>query len=695
MTEDRRDSYRFLMEKEDVYIENPSSFFRARIDNISASGSGLTLLGGKIDELEKGPVFLKLGPYPALETRIIPTRIIDQNGFINVGGRFQDMEQEALRSLSRFLAECFLENSQRLAFRRSDIGPLINRKHRKAISELLRYHCIFQSRPLTIYYNDHPLPSRLLIRNLSEEADHHYFRALMVAGKEVHVETGREYDFTFAGSNAVNYFKSKLSRIESDSLIFNLPTFIHQSGFRDSLRVSPNPSNRIELILRHPRLHGISLTKPVIEMSARGVVFPILPESDVLFPGESLSGTIINLPEGPVRVEGTIRSIRDQDGQPAYGFEIIRYFNEDEKTRWLRHIFLTTYQRLKIGKKEDASAFWSVLESSNYIKNEVTPSLVPLIRRRFFIAWDKHSENPWITHNLLFYRKQKPVAAISISRIYPKTSLGHHMSVDNKIRKGFFDVGREVICGMTYITRHLLTTEYYISYFYADKTYNRLMFKGFLRRYPINEDFLYDRYHLYKCLIEKAGNENADHWPGDVDITPGDPGLLRILSSHLKDNLSKIEYEAFSYSAHEITLESFSEQCLSYGYERKRRIFFALKKGIPLAALIAETGDEGINTFNLLNCCWVVFLEPMADQDEQLLDLLMKRTIRFYREEGKNEFIFMEASDSKPRSHMEKYGVRYVTDGMRWLGNDRLLSAYLNYIEETLGMLFHNFKPYQ
>jgi len=35
-----------------------------------------------------------------------------------------------------------------------------------------------------------------------------------------------------------------------------------------------------------------------------------------------------------------------------------------------------------------------------------------------------------------------------------------------------------------------------------------------------------------------------------------------------------------------------------------------------------------------------------------------------------------------------------VTDGMRWLGNDRLLSAYLNYIEETLGMLFNNFKPH-
>lgn len=694
MMEDRRDSYRFLIDKEDVYIENPSSLLRARINNISASGSSFILTEGNIDELDKSPVFLKLGLYPSLETRIIPMRVIDQNGIINVGGRFQDMEQETLRSLSRFLIDCFLENSQRLSFIQSGSGPLITKKHRKVISELLRFHCVFQARPLTIYYNDHPLPLTLQVRDLSEEADRHFFRAVVIDGREVKVEKGREYVFTFSGSNAVNYFETNLSRIESESLIFNLPTSIHQSGFRDSLRVFPAPGHNIELIIRHPRLHGVSLSKPVIEMSARGVVFPIFPETDLLFPGESVKEAIINLPDGPVRVEGTIRSIRDQDGHLAYGFEIIRFFHENERRRWMRHVFLSTYQRLKVGKKEDASAFWGVLESSNYIKNEVTKSLVPLIKKRFFIAWDKHSENPWINHNLLFYKKQKPVAAISISRIYPKTSLGHHMSVDNKIRKGFFDVGREVICGMTYITRHLLTTDYYVSYFYADKTYNRLMFKGFLRRYPINEDFLYDRYHLYKCLLKTVSNGIADQGRGGVDIKLGDTELLGVLSSHLKNNLTKIEFEAFSFHEHEITLESFSKQCLIHGYERKRRIFFALKKGIPLAALIAETGDEGINTFNLLNCCWVVFLEPEARQDEQLLDRLMIQAIRFYREEGKKEFIFMEASNREPRSHVEVYGVRYMTDGMRWLGNDRLLSVYLNYIEETLGMLFHNFKPY-
>jgi len=220
MNEDRRDSYRFLMDKEDVYIENPSSLFRARINNISASGSSLILPEGKVGELEKGSVFLKLGPYPEVETRIIPTRVIDQNGSINVGGRFQDMEQEALRSLSRFLIDCFIEKSQRLSFIQSGIGPLMTKKHNKVISELLRYHCIFQARPLTIYYNDHPLPFRLLVRDLREEADLHFFHAVMVNGREYKVETGREYAFTFPGSNAVNYFKTKLYRVESDSLLF-------------------------------------------------------------------------------------------------------------------------------------------------------------------------------------------------------------------------------------------------------------------------------------------------------------------------------------------------------------------------------------------------------------------------------------------------------------------------------------------
>jgi hypothetical protein len=376
----------------------------------------------------------------------------------------------------------------------------------------------------------------------------------------------------------------------------------------------------------------------------------------------------------------------------GYGIEIVRFSSQEEQLNWRNFVLLSTYQRLKIGKREDASTYWKVLESSDYLGQIVTPNLRSIIKKRFFYEWEKNAENPLVNQPLLLFHGKKAVATLTMSSFYPNTNLGHHFSIDRGIRKGIFDVGRELTAGFLYMLKYLVSTHYFISYFYADKAWNDWMYKRFLNNYPVKEAFIYDRNYLYKCLLDSKETSLPNPLKG-IDVKPENDVLLARLSRFLKKSIPKIEFEAFSYDKDIITLEAFSKKCMSNGYERGRRIFFALEGDIPLAALIAETGDIGINTFSLLNSCWIVYLQLKAKQDDRVLGALLKQAINFYSSEKKLEFLFIDY-DGIPKECFEKHGIRYFADGMRWLASREILPAYINYVEETFGMLHNRFKPY-
>lgn len=693
MVEDRRDSYRFDVQRGQVSIEHPPTLSVARISNISASGSNIIVPIGKMDSLGKSPIKLRLGDYPFIETTFFPIHSIKMDGMIHIGACFQNMHPDSLTVLCQFLIDRFTENSQRFSIAEFEKGVSIIKKHKVLINELLRYYCIFMDYPLQIYKDGHLLSLILKVRSIIEKEGHQLIQIVMNGSEANMVEVNKEYVFTYPGANSVNYFITDVYTIKNDTLFINLPQCIYQGGFRYSRRAALKTNQNIEIVIKHPRFQNLVITKPILEAGARGFSFPLDPEKDFLFPGGFLSDVSIKLPEHLLSAAGTIRSVHKHEGQLVYGFEISRFSNEKDRDNWMRFAFLATHEQLKIGGYKDRSTYWAVLEASGYINNEVTLPLRSVIKKSYMREWDKHAENPRICHNLLFLKKQKAIGAVSMNLLYPKTSLGHHMSVDIRFRKSFYRIGRELISGLHFVFQHLMPTKYFISYFYADKTYNDLMFRRFLHRYPNKEDYIYDRYNLYKCLLSTK-RVNRLMPSRELEIKSGDTRLLKTLSHHLKKNLSQIEFEAFSFNKDEITLDTFSNQCLSSGYERKRQIFFAVDGEIPIAALIAETGSEGVNTFNLLNCCWVVFLISDVRQNQYVLEQLMTQAIDFYHKEKKAEFIFLDKYDSMPKKHLEKYGIKYLTNGMRWLSNYKITSAYLNYIEETLGMLYNHFRPY-
>lgn len=693
---EQRDSRRFKLNAGAVRIEQPPILSPTVFEDISASGTRVVVPRHLDKELSRSPLLIRLGPSTCIETNLLPVRTTSENTHTLIGAKFLHISRNDLGSLSGFLAGCFLDTGRTLPIapaEPSEKFPILIKKHKTLKKDLLRYYCIILGYPLEIHREGRSLSEKLKITDIRQENNQYLIYAALADKREMDLRAGQTCTFTFPGENAVHSFEAVIKQIEPDNIILEMPAVIIQSGFRYSLRSRIDTDLHVKVVVNHPRWPEEKLEKPLWDLGAQGFSFPSVPEKDMLFPGELIRQCAIHLPDGPVHIEGAIRSIRRPTDQWVYGVEILRFLDDHERNRWMCFVLKATHGRLKIARRKNGADFWRVLKKSEYIQKEVTTVLIPHIKKSFFRNWHFHAENDQVNRHLLLYQKNKPIAAASMNLLYPNTSLSHHVSIDRRYLKRFFDIGRELICGLQYVTRHLMPTQYYISYFYADKTYNDIMFRRFINRYPLKEDYVYDRYQLYKCQTSSAAVAALPS-RNDIVIEDGNPLLFEKLSRHQRATLPPIEFEAFAYDESQIDLEAFSRQCLRLGYERKRRVFFAMQNQHPLAALIAESGDEGLNTFNLINCCWAVYLESEASKDHIVIEQLIARAVEFYREENKSEFILFKEHTEEPDTRLEKLGIKYITDGMRWIGNDRISSAYLHYVRETLGMLGHHLRPY-
>jgi hypothetical protein len=129
-------------------------------------------------------------------------------------------------------------------------------------------------------------------------------------------------------------------------------------------------------------------------------------------------------------------------------------------------------------------------------------------------------------------------------------------------------------------------------------------------------------------------------------------------------------------------MQEFCENCARDGYERGRHVFFALHRGSPVGALIAETGSEGMNVFSLLNSCSIVFLAKSPECEWKALRALLVRAIDYYGGQGKGAFLFLGANGRKQEPHMQDLGLSYVAEGWRWLAARRVIPAYISYLED-------------
>jgi hypothetical protein len=264
------------------------------------------------------------------------------------------------------------------------------------------------------------------------------------------------------------------------------------------------------------------------------------------------------------------------------------------------------------------------------------------------------------------------VGTAAASLLYPRTWMAHHFGIDEAERGDrarLMDIGREIYSGIMYVLQHMAPLDFFVFYFDSAKPWHDLFFGQFVERYSDGQDLIYDRFTLYKKLLDAPVPDE------DADVAMDDPTKLRDLARRLAGSLDPLEREAYAYGEETISLDEFSRSCASQGYERTRTFLFSGD-----ACLVAETGQEGINVFSLFNRCW---LAPGNEVESEVKDSLLLQAARHYGSRGKKSMLFVDGPGRAP-DQLDHLGFTYVAEGTRWLARRRVVPAYLAFLEELI-----------
>jgi hypothetical protein len=499
------------------------------------------------------------------------------------------------------------------------------------------------------------------------------------------IEEGGPYSFVVTQPGAVTHFSACVEQRSGETLFISLPEELHQAGFRDSIRTGLPSTGRAMLVCPHPRLPDELITRPLLDLSARGFAFKCDPESDLLFPGDRLEQMEITFPDKLYRAAGTIRGIAPHQGSHLYscGVEIVGFAEAADEQHWRERVFKHAHPRIVLpDNPRGTERAWSVLESSGYVSLWADQASKPDLPEKFRRFWDQAPSE--VGRLLLLESNGATVATMAGNLLFPRTWLIHHFGVDKTQRASpatFLGFAREMYAALMYVLQHVAPLEYFVIYVEKDKRWTQALYGDFVERYAPAADSQYGEVRVFKCSPSEPRTLRIRRGPGP-EVVLADEAALRSLSQHLRATLSKLEFDAFAYDEENIDLAAFAAQCQGHSYDRARHVYLALKDGVAVAALMAESGEEGANLFGLMNRCRLFALGP-AGIDPVAKQALLSAASAHYAALGKYSFVFLGGPD-EDIAELQDIGYDFVSEGIRWLARRSVVPAWLSFVQNSL-----------
>ena len=553
------------------------------------------------------------------------------------------------------------------------------------IAGILHLHGVLQGRRLSVYRGDQPLPARLRLDAIAPQMGH----LETTSDLENALEEDASYSFLLPGSGAAMLFSATAQRCRGHAVTLSFPVEMLQGGFRDSLRLPTRQGEGILVSFPHHRTDGLRRARVAQDVSDQGLSFPLEAGQDLLLPGDRLEDLRVELPTGAVSTLAVVRSIAPRDGALGLtcGIELLDFEGAADHRRWERYVFSKAYPRTVNEGPELAGMAWQMLDSSGYLDLWTRAEDRERLERRFHREWRWPAAVP--SHLIVLREESGSTGTFATSRLYPKTWLLHSLGVDKNARRrhgAVLDLARELYAAMLRLLKRETQGRFFALFVQKDKRWTDLLYGGFVRTLPVDAPSVYDEYVLYKCRTE----DEPAPLPADGvrwSVKKADRDELAGLARQLRELLTPLEIEAYSYGEDEIDLRSFSAEDPA---ELRRSVLVARDEEGPLAALVLESGSEGVNVFGLLNSCRIFFLRPVHDRAEVkgICGALLAAAREDYRARDTREFIIFATHEAMAEAAFERGGC-LISEGVRWVASCELLQAWTSYIDEVLQTRAH------
>lgn len=689
METERRTSYRLVLRDSLAQAVHSASGETVEVRVLNSAGGALVRAPAARQRLHDPTFRFQLEGHAGFAAKVaLLGPAAEAKGQGLVAFRFQGITGEALGILSSFLCRQHAQASNRLErlFTSRDAileiaGAVPARQARdgSASLSLLRYHLTRPDGRFFLYDETADVSVPLLLPRLGERNGHVALLATLPEPAAQALDPGEEYVVFCPDALAVTWFRSRVVRLGPTEVSIEAPAMVSQGGFRYSRRVPPPWGHPVTATIENPHLHGQKLSRLVCEIAGDGFAIDFDPTHDRLFPGQQLRHVRVELPSGAVEMKCILRMCRSdaKTGKTTAGFEIGGFRSARDHDRWMRAMIPCLFPQAKIGDDQAVADAWTRLERSGYLEL-IESSERTRLRTPFFEDWTRQANHPGLRARfVLSYRDGEPIGVTAANLIYPKTCLVHSGGIDKAVQR----TGQVLdLYSAAFLFAHSMA-DYCLSMFDAEKRTNAVLFQRFIQQYSTPSDNVFDRFAVFKrhacsgALRVPPGPERG------FDIVSASGALMRVLWEHQQNTLSPLELDAYGFSPDGQCMEQFSERCAADGYPRRRQVFFALRDGVPAAALIAETGSEGMNVFSLLNACSIVTLACPVEERAAMQRSLLTRALDYYGGAGKETFLFLDFGGG-PHLQPDDLGFAFVAEGWRWLAAKRVIPAYITYLRD-------------
>jgi len=676
---DRRDSYRFdvrgAARLQLRALELP-------VADLSASGMALHLPRHYLRSLDPGRALFQLGEDSVFEASFdtVSTRIAGTDQF-RVGTRFRHLSRPALQKLSEFLLGELMSRSRLSAARPVATESALVSEDRAFVAALLRFHGITLRRPLRAYFCDLALSNQLAI---TEVVEGDRIQIASLSPLPVGFIPGTELSFLLSTAGSAVCFRTLVRFAETHRAELAFPERIVRSGFRDSFRAIVDGVD-VEIRFQHPRL-PVTVRKRALDVSARGVSFPLDVHRDILFPGDHLTPMQIMLPGGPVRATAIVRSVRElAGGGMGCGVELLEL---SDSRSWAEAVFRSGHPNTLLSEDGAPEGAWRAMDTSGYVSLWTHPKTLASAKQEFQRVWRAMPESHG--HLLVVKRDRVAVGTIAANRLYRRTWMMHLLGVDKGARQiddraSFYRITRELYSGLAFMLQHLTDLKYLVVYFATDSRWNDALHVAFEREYPVGSHLASSQYAIYRTSEEVTDDVASVEESGYRVRALGAPDLDEVASA-LAQRFTPQECEAYDYQRDLLLNDDFSQECRSAGYERSRKNFVIENEqnGI-IGILMMETGAESANLFNLLNTCRFIPLRAVG-RDAGLVRLAgLEYATRYYAQSGKRSHLVFDYSLGKS-APCEHTGYRHLCDGVAWMMHRDVLPPWLSFVDDLLGI---------
>jgi hypothetical protein len=675
---DRRDSYRLHLDpgQAEVRAKNGPEI---QLRDLSAGGVRLIVhdLGSRWLHLPRVEIELAEGGAVCARPEVVRVRS-HEPGVYHLGARLRALSPEGVHRLARFIA-------RELQRRTSDPARLLDGSRSLPIATPLYIRNVLarpgdgSARPLWIVDRHQRLECQLGIDGLEFAGGQRVIRAHFLAEAPVAFWPGRAYTFLLGGPAAVTVFESHCLSRDGGRVTLAVPREVRQADSRASRRIELTGAAPVRVSFPHPRLPGPSVEAALCDVAQDGLSFAVPSTDHGLFPGDCLAHLRLCLPEGAVELSGVVRSIRERGRSgTCCGVELVDLGARGDGETWRRFVLGHLHPGLVDGKGRVEQA-WSLLDSSRYADLWTPPHGRGHLHDRYLCAWQAPTRA--VAHSVLLDREQGAVGMTAASLIAPRTWLLHHLAHDNGDGDSHSPLAQccELVCGILHRLEAETDLEHFVIIFERDKRWNQRLYGDFAARYFDPQALSLTPMEVFRCATEALmSGPDPDPTGSDVTVVEPTPALLALLAARLSATTPGLERRALALDEERLTMAEFTEGCRRHGYERGRHLSFVAVGGRPRAALVAESGDEGVNIFGLLNTCRLVALTE-EDPGAPARAALLRHARHLYQQLGKRHFLFFDEGE---RDHLPgRLGFARIAGGLRWIAHRDVIPAWLAYLE--------------